>query len=307
MIVKGLARSAMVAVAAFGIASSADAAELGAVDEPIKIALFEWTGQHVTAHIAGHIFEKMGYKVEYVTAGIFPSATAVADGSITLGLELWDNNIGDFYPKLLAEGKVEDVGDVGLDSKEGWIYPKHFEEVCPGLPAWDALLACSQVLATAETFPKGRVLAYPADWGDRSHQLIEGEGLDFVAVPSGSEGALVAEMAAAIESRSPFVMMFWSPHWTLSNIEFEWVDIPDSLREKYSMVPPRTFNAAWPGMKDKWPAAYEFLKTHRISNDVQQPIMGAVDNDGGDMLELTRKWVEDNESYWRPLVDAAMM
>ena len=63
MIVKGLARSAMVAVAAFGIASSADAAELGAVDEPIKIALFEWTGQHVTAHIAGHIFEKMGYKV----------------------------------------------------------------------------------------------------------------------------------------------------------------------------------------------------------------------------------------------------
>jgi len=46
-------------------------AELGAKDEPIKLAMLEWTGAHVTTHVAGQLLEKLGYKVEYVTAGNF--------------------------------------------------------------------------------------------------------------------------------------------------------------------------------------------------------------------------------------------
>lgn len=49
--------------------SAAGAADLGAVDEPIKLAVNEWTGQHITTRIAGRMLEAAGYKVEYVTAG----------------------------------------------------------------------------------------------------------------------------------------------------------------------------------------------------------------------------------------------
>ena len=42
------------AVAAM-LASAGHAAEMGAVDEPIKLAVNEWTGQHVTTHVAGEI------------------------------------------------------------------------------------------------------------------------------------------------------------------------------------------------------------------------------------------------------------
>ena len=250
--------------------TTADAAELGATDEPITLTLFEWTGQHVTSHIYGHILEKMGYKVEHTTAGYLSSGQAVADGNITVAVEMWDNNLGDFYPSLIADGKIEDLGEVGISAREGWIYPAHMKDACPGLPAWDAFKACAQAWASPETFPKGRLLAYPSDWGTRSADLIAGEGLDFVAVPSGSEGALVAEMSAAIEAKTPLVEMFWAPHWSLATIDAEWVDMPQDIMEKYSMVPPRTFNAAWPGMKDKWPAAYAFLKKFRISNAIQE-------------------------------------
>lgn len=293
------------ALVALGVAAPVSAAELGAVDEPIKMAMFEWTGQHVTTHIAGHILERMGYTVEYVTAGYLPSATAVADGGIPVALELWDNNLGDFYPNLIAEGKIEDIGDVGLEAREGWLYPAHLEESCPGLPAWDAFLECSQALATAETFPKGRVLAYPADWGTRSADLIAGEGLDFTAVPAGSEGALVAEMSSAIEAKTPLVMMFWAPHWSLATIDAKWVDMPQEIVDRYSLQPPRTFNVVWPQTKEKWPAAYEFLKNFEISNEVQEPIMGAIDNDGGDLDELVEAWVNENEAVWKPMVEAA--
>jgi len=304
---QSLRRTAAAAAVALGFAAPAVAADLGATDEPIKMALLEWTGQHVTSHIAGHVLESMGYKVEFVTASNFGSATAVADGGIAATLELWDNNLGDFYPKLISEGKIEDIGDVGLTAREGWLYPAHMETVCPGLPAWDAFKDCAQLLATAETYPKGRLLAYPADWGTRSADLIAGEGLNYTAIPSGSEGALVAEMSSALEAKTPLVMMFWAPHWSLATIDAKWVDMPKDIVDKYSLQPPRTFKTVWPGMKDKWPAAYAFLEQFEITNAIQEPIMGAVDNDGADIIAVTKKWVEENESVWKPMVDKAMM
>src|ERR1700754_1561962 len=88
------------------LATSASAAELGAKDETIKLAINEWTGQHVTTHIAGQLLQKMGYKVEYVTAGNYPQFSGLSDGSISATLEVWMNNVGDIFPKALQEGKI---------------------------------------------------------------------------------------------------------------------------------------------------------------------------------------------------------
>lgn len=300
--VMGLLAAGLVAVSA----SAPGAADLGATDEPIKLAILEWTGAHVTTHIAGHILAEMGYTVEYVTASNYGSATAVADGTISASLEQWDNNLGEFYPKLIAEGKIADIGEVGLQGREGWLYPVHMKESCPGLPAWDAFVECSQVFAAVETYPNGRLLSYPADWGTRSADLIAGEGIPFAAVPSGSEGAMVAELTSAAEAGTPLAMMFWEPHWVLSQVDVEWVDMPAEAQEAYSMVPPRIFKAAWPGMEEKWPAAYAFLQNFQIDNGVQEPIMGEVDNKGGDVVAITKAWVDANQSAWQPYVDAAL-
>ena len=114
----------------------AQAADLGAKDQTIKLAINEWTGQHVTTHIAGEILQKMGYKVEYVTAGNYPEFSGLADGSLDASVEVWMNNVGDIFPKTLAAKQIEDVGPLKLATKEGWIYPKYMESVCPGLPDW---------------------------------------------------------------------------------------------------------------------------------------------------------------------------
>ncbi|MBN9217834.1 MAG: glycine/betaine ABC transporter substrate-binding protein, partial [Mesorhizobium sp.] len=104
-------------------------ADLGAKDEPIKLAMLEWTGAHVSTHIAGQLMEKLGYKVEYVTAGNFPQFSGLADGTLSASVEIWLNNVGDIYPKVLAEKKIEDVGKLDLKTREGWIYPKFMEKV----------------------------------------------------------------------------------------------------------------------------------------------------------------------------------
>jgi glycine betaine/proline transport system substrate-binding protein len=311
--VKLIRRASFLAAGAAALAFAALApiagarAEVPESSDPIKLAILEWTGQHVTAFMAGQILERMGYTVEYVTAGSYPSGTGTADGDLTATLEVWDNNMGEFWPKLLAEGKVEDLGDVGLDGGEGFVYPKYVEEMCPGLPAWDAFVGCSELFASPETLPNGRFVEYPADWGDRASQLIKTAGLPYEAVPAGSEGALVAELKSAVEKHQPVVMMFWAPHYILAQIEVGWVEIPDDLRNEYSLQKPQMAKFVWPPMKDTWPAAYNLLKSFQIDTATQQVLMDLIDNQGQDVREVTAKWLDENESVWKPWVEQAMM
>ena len=299
--------AALLGGAAMVTAGAVHAADVPESEDPIIIGINEWTGQHISSYIAGHILEKMGYSVEYKTAAVLPMGTAVADGNITLGLELWDNNMGEWWPRQLESGEVEDMGTLGLDAREGWLYPKHVEELCPGLPDWETFVGCADAFSTAETFPDGRFVEYPADWSNRATQLIVSEGLPFQAIPAGSEGALVAEFKAAIDKQSTLVMMFWAPHWLLFEHEYGWVDMPEDLVNKGSMQKPRVFKAGWPGMKDKWPVAHKFIAGFQLNNQIQEYLMGRIDRDGDDAVKATLEWVEANQDYWQPMVDEAMM
>ena len=134
-------------------------------EKPIKIAINEWTGQHLSANIAAELLKKMGYQVQLVTAGGLPQFTAMAQNELDLNPEVWDNSVTDIYTDGLASGKLVNLGDLGLEPKDGWIYPPYMADECPGLPDYQALYDCAQAFATAETFPNGRLVSYPADWG----------------------------------------------------------------------------------------------------------------------------------------------
>ncbi|GMG81704.1 ABC transporter substrate-binding protein [Paralimibaculum aggregatum] len=300
---------------------AAEAAELGAVDEPIKLAINEWTGQHVSTHIGGQMLEAAGYKVEYVTAGYMNMYQAMADGEIHAALEVWTSNVSELFGELEAEGKVVDISGLGLDAKEGFAYPAHVEELCPGLPAWEALAACAPMFATAETLPMGRLVDYPADWGTPGADRIAGLGLPYKAVPAGSEGALIAELRASSEKKSPLLILFWQPHWAMSAYDVRFVELPVGEPACYEdpawgpnpdatfdcdFIPTRIFKAGWAGFAEKWPAAYEILESYQLSTADQQPLMGAVDVDGRSVEEVVAEWMAANEAKWKPVVDAAV-
>ena len=157
-------------------AGAAGAADKGAVDDPIKLAMLEWTGAHISTHVYGQLLEKLGYDVEYVTAGNFPQFSGLADGTLSASVEVWLNNVGDIYPKALEAGDIVNTGMLGLETREGWVYPKFMEEVCPGLPDWQALNQpdCVGALMTPDTAPQARFLDYPADWGSRAATIPPG-------------------------------------------------------------------------------------------------------------------------------------
>lgn len=295
-------------------------AELGDVNDPIKLAINEWTGQHVSTHVAGDMLEAAGYKVEYVTAGYMNMYQAMADGELHGAMEIWSSNVSEDYAKKVADGGVVELGNLELDAKEGLAYPAHVADLCPGLPAWEALRDCAMTFATAETIPQGRLVDYPADWGTPGADRMTGFDLPFKAVPAGSEGALITELRASTEKKSPLLIVFWQPHWAMSAYDVKFVDLPIGNDDCFNdaswgsnpnathdcdFSATRIFKAGWAGMEEKWPAAFEILSNYTLSVDAQQPMMGAIDVDGGNIEDVVAAWMAENEAKWKPVVDAA--
>jgi len=305
-IIKTLATGVSI-LAMLAVSLPTRAADVPESSDPINIAINEWTGQHIVSYVAGEILERMGYNVEYVTASAYPTHLAIAEGELHLGMEQWSTNIGDYLPGLMEEGKVEDLGDLGVKGYEGWLYPAHVADLCPGLPAWDAFLACADEFGTAETFPNGRIVAYPAEWNTRVKDIIEERGMPFDYVPAGSEGALVAELNASVERKSALVMEFWAPHWVLFKHNVSWVDLPADLKEKWGYTTARLFKVGWPGIATKWPAAHKVVRSFQFETSAQEELMEAIDFQGKDAQEACKKWVDENEAVWKPWVDQAMM
>lgn len=290
---------------------------LADADEAIRIPVNEWTGQHISAHITGTLLQKAGYDIEYVTAGAVPQFAAIAQGDLDLQPETWTNNVGDIYPKSVESGDIIVVGDLGLQPREGWIYPPYMAEKCPGLPSYQALYDCAQAFASAETFPNGRLITYPADWGTRSKDVVAQIGVPFQPVAGGSEGAMIAEVKAAVAAEQPMLMMFWQPHWLFAEADFDWVEWDAADGECIEESGQTRGNAcgfeqasinkiANKDMPQKWPGAYALFQAMSIDNDTQNTLMLEIDQKGRALEEVVAEWIAANEATWTPWVDAAL-
>lgn len=303
-------------LAMFGLGTAAVAES----SDPIKIAINEWTGQHVSAHIAGSVLKKAGYDVEYITAGAVPQFAAIAQGNINLQPETWDNNVGDIYPKSVENGDIVLLGPTGLEPIESWMYPAYVKDQCPGLPAVSALIDCAQLFATAETFPKGRLITYPADWGTRSKDLVKNSGIPFEPIAGGSEGAMIAEIQSAYKTQQPILIMFWQPHWIHSELDFEWVEFPPYTEDcdtnpEPGMFPDKTGDCGFAQAKiskivsrnfqSDWPGAYKIMQAMSIDNDTQNGLLLEIDFKKRELEEVVAEWMAANEATWKPWVDAA--
>ena len=283
---------------------------------PIKIPVNEWTGQHISAHITGSLLKKAGYEVEYVTAGAVPQFAAIAQGDLHLQPETWTNNVGDIYPKAVESGDIVVLGELGLKPKEGWILPPYMKDKCPGLPSYQALYDCAQAFAAADTFPKGRLITYPADWGTRSKDVVAMIDLPFEAVAGGSEGAMIAEARSAMAAKEPILMMFWQPHWLFAEYEFDWIEwdaadgecVEESGQSKGSACgfqQATIDKIANTDFASKWPGANTLYEMMSIDNTTQNALMLEIDQKGRDLEEVISEWIDANEATWGPWVEAA--
>ena len=301
-------------------AASAPAADLGSKDEPIKIAVDAWVGAQVSSHLVGQLLKKQGYQVEYINIQSQTQFTGLESGDISISPEVW----AVFNPAAIeAEkaGRIVKVGDTGLRAFEGWYYPEFVAQLCPGIKSWKTINECADLLTTPDTAPKGRFIDYPADWGvqDRNPSKIEGLGLNYVAVPGGSEGATVAEVKRAIVTKEPVVFMFYAPNWIHSEIKLEKVEFPKwepacDSDASWGPFPDRLHDCdwnsnypitkwMWPGFKAKWPAAYDLFSKVQLTNEQQDQMSKSIDGQKLPIDQVVDSWLEANKDVWSGWVE----
>ena len=133
-------------------------------DETIRLTVINSSETDVPTYILGHVLQKAGFEVEFVSADYTAGLTGLQLGDLHTFL-CWDTT-WDACQEAVGSGDVINAGSSGIGVREGWWYPKSLEAMCPGLPDYKALLeeGCVKALATAETEPNAQFVAAPADW-----------------------------------------------------------------------------------------------------------------------------------------------
>ncbi|MGB0504858.1 MAG: ABC transporter substrate-binding protein [Pikeienuella sp.] len=281
--------------------------------EPIVIPTHNWSSQVVMAYVIGGIFESMGNNVEYVPADSQAVYEAIRNGDVTISHEVWQSSFGASFYNAMEKGGVIDAGTHAAVTLEEMGVPQYVidENLCPGLPNWEALKNCKDVFTTADSDGKGRWLEGPQSWhGELMPERVAALGLadDYVVKFAGGADALWAEIASAKKEKRGVIVFNWTPNFTDAD-GFAFIEFPEYTAG--CRVADGGDGAC--GSPKGWlkkAANYKFPKTHpaaytvysKVSFTTQQigQMAALVDIDKMSHQDAAVKWLAENEEVWKP-------
>jgi len=308
----------LIAILAAGILALPAAVSAEDSSKPIVIPTHNWSSQVVMAYVIGGIFESMGNNVEYVPADTQGVYEAIRNGDVTISHEVWQSTFGKSFYAAMAKGGIIDAGTHAAMTLEEVGVPQWVvdENLCPGLPNWEALLSCPEVFATADSGGKGRILEGPASWHgveyvDRVEALL---GDTWVVKFAGSADAIWAEHASAKKEGRATLTFNWTPNFTDADgfAFIEWPPYSPGCRKQDGGDSKCGSPKGWL----KKAANYKFPKTHpaaytafsQISFNAGQigSMAKFVDIEGLSHQDAASKWLAENEAVWKPFTQAGM-
>jgi len=304
------------APAATTAAPAATTAAPAAADsaDPIKLPIHNWSSQIAGVYAVGAILESTGNSVEYISADSTLVYTSMCEGDMDLVHEVWQGAFGVAFEEQVDKGCVIDAATHDAKTREEWWYPSYVEDVCPGLPDWEALNSCAELFATPDSGGKGRFLGGPVDWLKGDQERVEGLEMDFIVENAGTAGALWSALEAASANNEPIVLFNWTPNFIEAMYDGAFIEFPtfaDECRTDASWgINPETTHdcgnpkdgylklGVWEGFPAKWPNAYAAVQKMNLTNlDVAQLAM-YVDIDGMEPEDAAALWLADNCARW---------
>lgn len=244
----------------------------------IKIPLNHWGSQQVISIAVGNELSMLGYKVQYIPINSTHQSNALAKGIIHFQVELWQTANYEEYNQLIEQKQLILLDTYDINGKEDWWYPLYVKKLCPELPHWKALIKCASLFEESDT---GRSTYYTGLWNYRDADLIRSLSLPFVIKRFTKEEHLWNMLEKKIASKSPIILLNWTPNWIDMKYEGEFVQFPEFSPEcetdpSWGPNPNMLFDCAnnnvtsvakvmWPPFAQKHPCAYELLKRIQLT------------------------------------------
>jgi glycine betaine/proline transport system substrate-binding protein len=294
-------------------AASKITANLGDIQDEIIIPTHNWSSQIVMSKVVGQLFEKLGYRVKYLSTDSHSVYESVRLGDVHLEMEVWEVAFAAQFNAALDKGGILDAGNHDAITRQEWWYPAYVAELCPGLPDYKALERCYKLFVTPETKPDARFLDGPVIW-QHDTRRIEALDMPFSTINADTVAALWAELESAAGRQTPIVLFNWSPNFTdavyggafvefpefdpACKIDASWGPNPNSTHDCGSPAGGYLKKVAWDGMPRKWPAAYKILLRINFTTLMVGTMSKLVDVDGMGYDEAAARWITDNEEVW---------
>ena len=246
----------------------------------VKLAYVNWAEGIAMTNLAAAVLEdKMGYKVELTMADAAPVYTSVASGNTDAFLDVW-------LPvthKSYIEEYGDDMVDLGIS----------YENALLGLivPAYVEINSIEELNANKNLFG-GEIVGIDAGAGlmAATEKAIEEYGLDFKLL-TGSGPTMTAALGKAIDANGPIVVTGWAPHWMFAKWDLKVLEDPKGVLGEVENI----HKYARKGLEDDMPEVAEFLRNFKMSEAELGDLMGAIENDGGEPLDVAHSWMNSHE------------
>lgn len=288
------------------IASNSVPAAFSNSKKVITLPLNHWASQRVISTALGQMIQSLGETVEYKDISAIDQWGALPKGLVHIQLEVWQASMARDFKRMVAQGHIIDMGQHSAQGKEDWWYPEYVEKLCPGLPDWRAMNACSAIFSTPESAGKGVYYAGPWDYGDAD--IIRALELNFTIHRFENDIKVWQKLAQATKNQQPIMLLNWTPNWIDNQIIGSFVKFPAYSKEcelnaswginknlvKDCENPTNGWlkKAAWPGLKKQWPCIYQLVKNIDLTNQMIADAAKLAVLDGKSEADAAKIWME---------------
>jgi len=281
-----------------------------------RLVMNNWVTQNVVTLITAELLSKKGFTPAFVDSTSADQWYLFQRNEADIQMEVWQGTMEADFSIYKARGVIIDAGNHDASTREEWWYPDYVEELCPGLPDWKALRACSEIFST-EFSPKG--VYYAGPWEKYDHIRVQALKLDFKVIELPTEGDLWDRLYKAVNAKEPIVLFNWTPNWVEREFDGRFVEFPE-YDEECESNPAWGVNKDWTwdcgnpkggwlkkvvrtGYAEQNPCAFELIQRITFTGQALSRLAWLVEVYQYSPYNAASKWLEWNEKLWQKWLD----
>lgn len=277
----------------------------GVYAEPVRLLSLDWGSQKVITHALGTLLEQQGVDIEYVHASSEVQWYKLAQGDADIQVEVWQGSMGTKYDEMIANGFIQQGVVHWAKTREEWWYPEYVEKLCPGLPHWRALIACTDLFA--QQSPDYGIY-YSGPWEKPDAARIRALGLNYRVVVLKDGQAINDKLREYIAQQKPLLIYNWTPNWVELKYRGKFVEFPSydqacELDPSWGESSKYTWDCGNPSdawlkaaisnqLQQKSPCAYDIVTSFRLSNDHIATASLLIDDQHLPVVLAAKRWLE---------------
>ncbi len=262
----------------------------------VKLAYVEWSSEIASTHVVKAVLEEeLGYKCRITPMTASEMWEAVASGEQDAMVAAWLPGTHGHYLERVKD-QVEDLGSNLEGTRIGLVVP---DVVIGRQPAhsgqrnepYITVNSITELNDYADKFG-GRIIGIDREAGimKKTKEAIEAYDLYKYRLIEGSEVAMVAELANAIQKQRWIVISGWVPHWKFARWKLKFLEDPKNIyggEEQINTIVRK-------GLKDDMPEVYKFLDKFHWSPDDMGQLMIWMQEPGANPYQATLRWLRSN-------------